>query len=184
MILRDREIRELAEAGMIDPFEPNLVSKGAISWGLSSFGYDARLADEFRVFSNHTGEIIDPKRFKEDCWIECRGSTCIVPPNSLVLGRTVEYFRMPEDVMAICVGKSTYARCGVIVNVTPLEPGWEGEVTLEISNTAPLPVRIHAGEGICQFLFLRGSRPDVTYADRGGKYMHQSGVVPPRIDGT
>jgi dCTP deaminase len=181
----DRWIREQAlRCGMIEPFVEAQVGVGVISWGLSSYGYDARLAREFKVFTNVHGTIVDPVDFCPSGFVEKEGDSCLIPPNSFVLGRTVEYFRIPRDVMAICLGKSTYARCGVIVNVTPLEPGWEGHVTLEFSNTTPLPVRIHALQGVCQFLFFRGEEPcEVSYADRKGKYMKQTGVTLPRLLG-
>jgi dCTP deaminase len=153
-----------------------------ISYGLSSYGYDARIAPEFRIFTNVDNAIVDPKSFNAQSFVEREGEVCIIPPNSFVLGRTIEYFRIPRDILVICLGKSTYARCGMIVNVTPLEPEWEGHVTLEISNTTPLPARVYANEGICQFLFLKGeSPPEVSYADRKGKYMRQTGVTLPRL---
>jgi dCTP deaminase len=153
-----------------------------ISFGVSSYGYDARLADEFKIFTNVDNAMVDPKMFSEQSFVTRRGATCIIPPNSFVLCHTIEYFRIPRDVLVICLGKSTYARCGLIVNVTPLEPEWEGQVTIEISNTTPLPARIYANEGICQFLFLQGSAPpEVSYADRRGKYMGQRGVALPKL---
>ena len=170
------------EHGMIEPFADRQHRDGTISWGLSSFGYDARIADEFKIFTNVDNALVDPKRFDDTSFVTRRGPTCIIPPNSFVLGHTIEYFRIPRDVLVICLGKSTYARCGLIVNVTPLEPEWEGQVTIEISNTTPLPARIYANEGICQFLFLRGeSAPEISYADRKGKYQGQRGVALPRL---
>ena len=167
---------------MIEPFVDAPSPRDAISYGLSSFGYDARVADDFRIFTNVDSAVVDPKDFNPDSFVTRRGASCTIPPNSFALAHTVEYFRIPRDVLVICLGKSTYARCGIIVNVTPLEPEWEGQVTIEISNTTPLPARIHAGEGICQFLFLRGEAPpEVSYADKRGKYMGQTGVSLPRM---
>ena len=182
-IMPDRWIREMALAhGMIEPFVDGQTREGVISYGLSSYGYDARVAPEFRIFTNVDNALVDPKNFSDQSFVERNGDSCVIPPNSFVLARTVEYFRIPRDVLVICLGKSTYARCGMIVNVTPLEPEWEGHVTLEISNTTPLPARVYAHEGICQFLFLRGSEgPEVSYADRKGKYMRQKGVTLPRL---
>jgi dCTP deaminase len=170
------------ETGMIEPFVDRQTRAGVISYGLSSFGYDARLAPEFRIFTNVDNALVDPKNFSDQSFVERTGDTCTIPPNSFALARTVEYFRIPRDVLVICLGKSTYARCGMIVNVTPLEPEWEGHVTLEISNTTPLPARMYANEGICQFLFLKGEGPpEVSYADRAGKYMRQKGVTLPKL---
>jgi dCTP deaminase len=182
-ILADKSIRELAQKHhMIEPFLERQHRDGVISYGLSSYGYDARVAREFLIFTNVDSAIVDPKQFDEKTFVRREVDVCIVPPNSFVLARTVEYFRVPRDVMVICLGKSTYARCGIIVNVTPLEPGWEGHVTLEFSNTTPLPAKIYAGEGACQFLFLRGDVPcEVSYSDRKGKYQGQTGVTPPRL---
>lgn len=182
-ILSDKWIREQAQShGMIEPFVEAQRRDGCISYGLSSFGYDARVADEFKIFTNVNSAIVDPKDFDGESLVDRQTDVCVIPPNSFALARTVEYFRIPEDVLVICLGKSTYARCGIIVNVTPLEPGWEGHVTLEFSNTTPLPARIYANEGACQFLFLQGNeRPEVTYADRAGKYMGQRGVTLPRL---
>jgi dCTP deaminase len=179
----DHWIRRMAsEAAMIAPFVERQQRDGAISYGLSSFGYDARVADQFRVFTNVNSAIVDPKAFSADSFVERQGEVCVIPPNSFALAHTVEYFRIPRDVLVICLGKSTYARCGIIVNVTPLEPEWEGQVTIEISNTTPLPAKIYANEGICQFLFLQGAgSPEVSYADRAGKYMRQRGVALPRL---
>jgi dCTP deaminase len=182
-ILPDRWIREMAlQHGMIEPFVDRQTREGVISFGLSSYGYDARVAPEFRIFTNVDNALVDPKNFSDRSFVERTGDSCVIPPNSFALARTIEYFRIPRDVLVICLGKSTYARCGMIVNVTPLEPEWEGHVTLEISNTTPLPARVYANEGICQFLFLRGEgEPDVSYADRKGKYMKQRGVTLPRL---
>ena len=179
----DRWIRKMAlDHGMIEPFEEKQVREGVISYGLSSYGYDVRVADEFKIFTNINHTIVDPKAFDPRSFVDVRGEQCIIPPNSFALARTVEYFRIPRDVITVCVGKSTYARCGIIVNVTPLEPEWEGIVTLEISNTTPLPARIYAGEGIAQFLFFEGDEPcETSYADKKGKYQAQKGLTLPRI---
>ncbi len=182
-VMPDHWIRRMAQDhAMIEPFVDAQRRDGVISYGLSSYGYDARVADEFRVFTNVDSDIVDPKAFSETAFVTRTGPTCTIPPNSFALAHTVEYFRIPRDVLVICLGKSTYARCGIIVNVTPLEPEWEGQVTIEISNTTPLPARIHAHEGICQFLFLQGSSPpEISYADKAGKYMRQRGVSLPRM---
>tara|TARA_B100001750_G_scaffold31792_1_gene21775 strand:- start:383 stop:937 length:555 start_codon:yes stop_codon:yes gene_type:complete len=182
-VLSDKWIKEMVRTNnMISPFENKQVRGNKISYGLSSFGYDARVSNEFKIFTNVNSEIVDPKNFKLNNFISKKGDECIIPPNSFVLSSTVEYFRIPNDVMVICLGKSTYARCGIIVNVTPLEPSWEGNVTLEFSNTTPLPAKIYANEGAAQFIFLKGNeKPDITYADRKGKYMKQSGVTLPKI---
>ena len=182
-IMPDHWIRRMAtEEGMIEPFVERQQRQGVISYGLSSYGYDARVADEFKIFTNVDNAVVDPKNFSEAGFVSRKGDTCIVPPNSFALAHTTEYFRIPRDILVICLGKSTYARCGLIVNVTPLEPEWEGQVTIEISNTTPLPARIYANEGICQFLFLKGDTPpEVSYADRAGKYMRQRGVALPRL---
>ncbi len=182
-IQSDRWIRQMAEEHrMIEPYAPNQVRDGGISWGVSSFGYDIRVAPEFKVFTNVHNVVVDPKAFDDRSFVDVNAPHCIIPPNSFALARTVEYFRVPRDVLVLCVGKSTYARCGIIVNVTPLEPGWEGFLTLEISNTTPLPAKIYADEGIAQLLFFRGSEePEVTYADRKGKYQNQVGVTLPRL---
>ena len=182
-IMPDSWIKKMAtQKGMIEPFVAEQNKKGVISYGVSSYGYDARVADEFKVFTNVNNALVDPKNFSEESFIERRADSCIIPPNSFVLARTVEYFKIPRDVLVICLGKSTYARCGIIVNVTPLEPEWEGHVTLEFSNTTPLPARIYANEGACQFLFLKGdSTCDVSYLERSGKYMKQRGVTLPKL---
>jgi dCTP deaminase len=182
-ILPDHEIRRLAtEQGMIDPFVETQKRDGIVSYGLSSYGYDARVAEDFKIFTNVDSAVVDPKAFNPSSFVDRKTPVCIIPPNSFALAHTVEYFRIPRDMLVICLGKSTYARCGIIVNVTPLEPEWEGQVTIEISNTTPLPAKIYAGEGICQFLFLRGeSEPEISYADKAGKYMGQRGVALPRM---
>ena len=182
-VLSDKWIKEMVRTNnMISPFENKQVRDNKISYGLSSFGYDARVSNEFKIFTNVNSEIVDPKNFKLNNFISKKGDECIIPPNSFVLSSTVEYFKIPNDVMVICLGKSTYARCGIIVNVTPLEPSWEGNVTLEFSNTTPLPAKIYANEGAAQFIFLKGNeKPEVTYADRNGKYMKQSGVTLPKV---
>ncbi len=182
-ILSDKWIRKMAlEQEMISPFVERQSRDGVISYGLSSYGYDARVQDDFKIFTNVDAAIVDPKNFDSKSFVDRRTDVCIIPPNSFALARTVEYFKIPRDVLVICLGKSTYARCGIIVNVTPLEPEWEGEVTIEISNTTPLPAKIYAHEGICQFLFFQGNEPcEVSYADRAGKYMSQRGVTLPRL---
>ena len=182
-IMSDRWIRERALSdAMIEPFVDGQKREGTISYGLSSYGYDARVSDEFKLFTNVDNAIVDPKDFKANSFVDRKTDVCIIPPNSFALARTVEYFRVPRDVLVICLGKSTYARCGIIVNVTPLEPEWEGHVTLEFSNTTPLPAKIYANEGACQFLFLKGNEPcQTSYADRSGKYMHQQGVTLPKL---
>lgn len=182
-IMQDSWIREQAEQnGMIEPFVDEQQKQGIISYGVSSYGYDARVADEFKIFTNVDSAVVDPKSFSDAGFVTRKGPVCIIPPNSFALARTVEYFRIPRDVLVVCVGKSTYARCGIIVNVTPLEPEWEGHVTLEFSNTTPLPAKIYANEGACQFLFLKGDDIcDVSYADRSGKYQGQRGVTLPLV---
>ncbi len=167
---------------MIDPFEPVQVRDGNISYGLSSYGYDIRVSSEFKVFTNVHNSIVDPKNFDDRSFVDIEGSECIIPPNSFALARTEEHFRIPRNVLVVCVGKSTYARCGLIVNVTPLEPTWEGYLTLEISNTTPLPAKVYGGEGIAQLLFFEGDEePETAYADRQGKYMEQTGVTLPKM---
>ena len=179
----DKWIKQMAkDHKMISPFENQQVRGDKISFGVSSYGYDARVSNEFKIFTNVNSEIVDPKNFKPTNFVTKKSSECIIPPNSFVLASTVEYFKVPKDVLVICLGKSTYARCGIIVNVTPLEPGWEGHVTLEFSNTTPLPAKIYANEGAAQFVFLKGSEvPEITYADRNGKYMGQTGVTLPKV---
>ena len=182
-VLSDKWIKKMVSKNKkISPFKSKQVRRNKISFGLSSYGYDARVSSEFKIFTNVNSEIVDPKNFKSSNFITKKGSACIIPPNSFVLARTVEYFKIPKDVLVVCLGKSTYARCGIIVNVTPLEPGWEGYVTLEFSNTTPLPAKIYANEGVAQFIFLKGNEsPEVTYSDRKGKYMKQKGVTLPKV---
>lgn len=204
MLKNDHWIKEMAEKGMIEPFNKDQVREGVISYGVSSYGYDMRIADEFKIFTplekkphyfrrrgkkarfmqfltgvtNINNTIIDPKSFDIKSLVDFKGDVCIVPPNSFVLGRSVEYFRIPREVLVICLGKSTYARCGIVVNVTPLEPEWEGFVTIEISNTTPLPAKIYANEGIAQLLFIEGSELcETSYADKAGKYQAQKGIT-------
>ena len=178
MLKNDRWIKEMAEKGMIEPFNKEQVREGVISYGISSYGYDMRIADEFKIFTNINNTIVDPKGFDIKSFIDFKGDVCIVPPNSFVLGRSVEYFRIPREVLVICLGKSTYARCGIVINVTPLEPEWEGYVTIEISNTSPLPAKIYANEGIAQLLFVEGSEVcKKSYADKAGKYQAQKGIT-------
>ncbi len=179
----DRWIRRMAlEHGMIEPFCEKQVREGVVSFGLSSYGYDVRIGDEFKIFTNINSTIVDPKAFDPRSFVDVKGEVCIIPPNSFALARTVEYFRIPRNVITICVGKSTYARCGIIVNVTPFEPEWEGIVTLEVSNTTPLPARIYANEGIAQVLFFESDEPcETSYADKGGKYQRQPGLTLPRL---
>lgn len=174
--------KQSLEHDMISPFCDENVGSGVVSYGLSSYGYDIRVADEFKIFTNIGGTVVDPKSFDEKNVVDFKGEICIVPPNSFALARTVEYFKMPRNVLAICLGKSTYARCGIIVNVTPFEPGFEGHITIEISNTTPLPAKIYANEGIAQVLFLEGDEPcEISYADKKGKYQKQTGITLPRI---
>jgi len=183
VIKSDRWIRQMAtEKGMIKPFEERQVRTGVISYGLSSYGYDLRIADEFKIFTNINNTLVDPKAFDPRSFVDLQGPVCIVPPNSFALGRSVEYFKIPRNVLTICVGKSTYARCGIITNVTPFEPEWEGFVTLEISNTTPLPAKIYANEGIAQVLFFESDEAcQTSYADRQGKYQGQQGIVLPTV---
>ena len=170
------------EHGMIEPFEDRQVRQGVVSYGLSSYGYDIRVADDFKVFTNINSTVVDPKNFDARSFVDMKTDVCIIPPNSFALARTVEYFRIPRDVLTVCVGKSTYARCGLIVNVTPFEPEWEGYVTLEISNTTPLPAKVYANEGISQVLFFQSDEPcEVSYADKKGKYQKQQGLTLPRL---
>ena len=184
-IKSDRWIRRMAEKGMIEPFEAGQVrtqdNGKIISYGTSSYGYDVRCASEFKIFTNINSTIVDPKDFDSKNFVDLQQDVCIIPPNSFALARTVEYFRIPRNVLTICLGKSTYARCGIIVNVTPLEPEWEGHVTLEFSNTTPLPARIYANEGVAQMLFLESDEVcETSYKDRGGKYQGQRGVTLPK----
>ena len=179
----DRWIRKMAlEEGMISPFNEKQVREGVISYGVSSYGYDLRVADEFKIFTNVNSTIVDPKHFDERSFVTIQAESCLVPPNSFALARSVEYFKIPRDVLTICVGKSTYARCGIIVNVTPFEPEWEGFVTLEISNTTPLPAKVYSNEGLCQILFFQSDEPcEVSYKDKQGKYQGQKGIVLPKL---
>lgn len=182
-IKSDRWIRRMAlEHGLIEPFEEKQVRRNVISYGLSSYGYDMRVARAFRIFTNVNSAVVDPKNFDDRSFVEFEGDVCIIPPNSFALATSVEYFRIPRNIMTVCVGKSTYARCGIITNVTPFEPEWEGHVTLEISNTTPLPAKIYANEGISQVLFFESDEPcETSYADKQGKYQKQVGVTLPRI---
>jgi len=186
-IKSDKWIRRMAAGQrMIEPFEPNQVKeangKRIVSYGTSSYGYDIRCSEEFKIFTNINSTIVDPKEFDAKSFVDFKGPVCIIPPNSFALARTVEYFRIPRNVLTICLGKSTYARCGIIVNVTPLEPEWEGHVTLEFSNTTPLPARIYANEGVAQVIFIESDEVcETSYRDRGGKYQGQKGVTLPRI---
>ena len=176
--IREKSLNEK----MIEPFCEGLVAEGVVSYGLSSYGYDIRVSDEFKIFTNVNAEVVDPKHFDERNVVDFKGDVCIVPPNSFALARTVEYFRIPRNVLAICLGKSTYARCGIIVNVTPFEPEFEGHITIEISNTTPLPAKIYANEGIAQVLFFEGDEVcEVRYKDKSGKYQAQTGITLPRI---
>jgi dCTP deaminase len=179
----DHWIRKMAlEHKMIEPFVENQVREGVISYGVSSYGYDMRVADEFKVFTNVYGATVDPKNFAPNAFVDFKGPLCVIPPNSFALARSMEYFRIPRSVLTVCLGKSTYARCGLIVNVTPFEPQWEGYVTLEISNTTPLPAKIYANEGIAQVLFFEADEEcEVSYADKKGKYQGQTGVTPPKL---
>ena len=187
MLKNDAWIKERAEKdGMIEPFVDHLVRHNGsqekiVSYGLSSFGYDLRVASEFKIFTNVNNSIVDPKHFREDSFVYRETEECIIPPNSFALARSVEYFRIPRTCLAFCIGKSTYARCGIIVNVTPFEPEWEGYVTLEISNTTPLPAKIYANEGLAQVVFFEGESCTLSYKDRAGKYMHQVGIVGPSV---
>ena len=182
-IKSDKWIKKMAlDHGMIEPFEDRQVRDGVVSYGLSSYGYDIRVADEFKVFTNINSTVVDPKNFDARSFVDVKSDICIIPPNSFALSKTVEYFRVPRDVLTVCVGKSTYARCGLIVNVTPFEPEWEGTVTLEISNTTPLPAKIYANEGIAQVLFFQSDEPcEMSYKDKKGKYQAQTGVTLPKI---
>lgn len=185
-IKSDKWIRQQAAKGMIEPFEAGQVShvdgEKIVSYGTSSYGYDVRCASEFKIFTNISSAIVDPKNFSEESFVDVNSDVCIIPPNSFALARTVEYFKVPRDTLVICLGKSTYARCGIIVNVTPLEPEWEGHVTLEFSNTTPLPAKIYANEGVAQMLFIQSDEEcETSYKDRGGKYQGQTGVTLPRL---
>ncbi len=179
----DHWIRKMAlDKGMIEPYADNKVRKGTISYGVSSYGYDIRVADEFKIFTNVYSAVVDPKNFDPRSMVDYKGEVCVIPPNSFALARTIEYFRIPRGVLTVCLGKSTYARCGIIVNVTPFEPEWEGYVTLEISNTTPLPARIYANEGIAQVLFFEADEEcETSYADKKGKYQGQQSIVLPKL---
>jgi dCTP deaminase len=182
-IKSDRWITKMArEHGMIEPFSERQVREGVVSYGVSSYGYDVRIADDFKIFTNINSTVIDPKNFDSRSFVDFVGDVCVIPPNSFALARTVEYFRIPRDTLVVCLGKSTYARCGIIVNVTPLEPEWEGIVTLEVSNTTPLPAKIYANEGIAQMLFFQSDEPcEVSYDDKKGKYQKQGGLTLPKM---
>ena len=182
-IKSDRWIRGMAlEHGMISPFHDRQIRDGVISYGVSSYGYDLRVADEFKIFTNVNSAIVDPKKFDERSFITVQAESVLIPPNSFALARSVEYFKIPRDVLTLCVGKSTYARCGIIVNVTPFEPEWEGFVTLEISNTTPLPAKVYSNEGLCQILFFQSDEAcEVSYKDKAGKYQKQTGIVLPKL---
>lgn len=181
MIKNDKWIEKMAKGGMISPFENSQIRDSVISYGVSSFGYDLRISNEFKIFTNINNTVVDPKKFDTKSFIDLVSDVCIIPPNSFALGRSVEYFKIPRNVITICLGKSTYARCGIVVNVTPFEPEWEGYVTLEISNTTPLPAKIYANEGIAQVLFFEGDEPAVSYKDKKGKYQSQVGITLPRL---
>jgi dCTP deaminase len=182
-IKSDKWIRRMAtQYDMINPFAEKQVRKGVISYGVSSYGYDLRVADEFKIFTNVNSTVVDPKNFDERSFVTVNAESILIPPNSFALARSVEYFKIPRDVLTICVGKSTYARCGIIVNVTPFEPEWEGFVTLEISNTTPLPAKVYANEGLCQILFFQSDEPcETSYKDKAGKYQAQKGIVLPKL---
>lgn len=182
-LLVDWEIRSYAKKfRMIEPFEESLKRDGVISYGLSSMGYDIRVTDEFKIFTNVHTAVVDPKEFSQNSFVDFQGPVCVIPPNSFALARSVEYFRLPRSIIGLCLGKSSYARCGIVVNITPLEPEWEGHLTIEISNTTPLPARIYSHEGIAQVLFFEaGSLPEVSYADRKGKYQSQQGITLPKV---
>jgi dCTP deaminase len=182
MVKNDRWIREMAQKGMISPFAENQVREGVVSFGVSSYGYDVRINDEFKIFTNVNSTIIDPKKFDSDSLVDFKGEVCIIPPNSFVLATSLEYFKIPRDIIVICLGKSTYARCGLVVNVTPLEPEWEGHITMEISNTTPLPARIYANEGIAQLIFMGAAEVcEQSYSDKKGKYQAQKGITLSKI---
>ena len=183
-IKSDKWIKKMSfENDMIKPFEEKQVDKSLISYGLSSYGYDIRVSDEYKIFTNVNNSVVDPKNFDSKSFVDFKGDVCIVPPNSFALARSIEYFKIPRNVLTICLGKSTYARCGIIVNVTPFEPEWEGYVTLEISNTTPLPAKIYSNEGLCQVLFFESDEEcQNSYKDKSGKYQGQTGITIPRID--
>lgn len=182
MVKNDKWIREMAIKGMIRPFHGKNMKRGVISYGVSSYGYDMRIADEFKIFTPAGHLVVDPKQFDPKCLVDFKGKLCVIPPYSFCLGRSVEYFRIPRDVLVLCLGKSTYARCGIIVNVTPLEPEWEGHVTISIANTGPLPAFIYAGEGIAQLIFLQASDVcEISYADKKGKYQAQKQITTAKV---
>lgn len=182
MVRNDRWIKERARQGMIEPFSDSQVREGVISYGVSSYGYDMRVGDEFKIFTNINSTLVDPKHFDPLSFVNHKGDVCIIPPNSFALASSIEYFRIPREVLVICLGKSTYARCGIVVNVTPLEPEWEGHVTIEVSNTTPLPAKIYANEGIAQLIFLQSTEVcEVSYRDKAGKYQAQKGITLPRL---
>lgn len=182
MVKNDRWIKDMAKNGMITPFVENQVKSGVISYGVSSYGYDMRISDEFKIFTNVNTAVVDPKKFEACIFSDFKGNVCTIPPNSFALATSIEYFRIPRETIVICLGKSTYARCGIVVNVTPLEPEWEGHVTIEISNTSPLPAKIYANEGIAQLIFLGADELCMTsYADKSGKYQAQKGITLPKI---
>jgi dCTP deaminase len=182
-VKNDKWIRKMVkEYKMIEPFCESLIQKGVISYGISSYGYDIRVADEFKIFTNVYSTVVDPKNFDPRSFVDFKGDVCVIPPNSFALGRSVEYFRIPRNVLGICIGKSTYARCGIVINITPLEPEWEGHITIEISNTTPLPAKIYANEGIAQVIFIESDDIcEISYKDRKGKYQEQRGITLPRI---
>jgi len=181
MILNDKEILALCQKGMIKPFIAKQQRKGRISYGLSSFGYDIRVGNEFKIFTNLNNVVVDPKNFSSKSFIDVKGDYCIIPPNSFALAKSFEYFNIPDDVFGIAMGKSTYARCGIVTNVTPLEPGWQGYLTIEISNTTPLPAKIYSNEGIIQIIFFKGKRPKISYKDKKGKYQGQLEITLPKV---
>lgn len=182
MVKNDRWIKDMAKKGMITPFAENQVKGGVISYGVGSYGYDMRISDEFKIFTDINTSIVDPKKFDSSSFVDFKGDICIIPPNSFALATSLEYFKIPRETIAICLGKSTYARCGIVINVTPLEPEWEGHVTIEISNTTPLPAKIYANEGIAQIIFLGADELCmISYADKTGKYQAQKGITLPKI---
>lgn len=183
MVKNDRWIKDMAKKGMIAPFAENQVKGGVISYGVGSYGYDMRISDEFKIFTDTNTSIVDPKKFDSRSFVDFKGDVCIIPPNSFALATSLEYFKIPRETIVICMGKSTYARCGIVINVTPLEPEWEGYVTIEISNTTPLPAKIYANEGIAQIIFLGADELcTISYADKTGKYQAQKGITLPKID--
>lgn len=182
MVKNDRWIKDMAKKGMITPFTENQVKGGVISYGVGSYGYDMRISDEFKIFTDINTSIVDPKKFDSSSFVDFKGDICIIPPNSFALATSLEYFKIPRETIVICMGKSTYARCGIVINVTPLEPEWEGHVTIEISNTTPLPAKIYANEGIAQIIFLGADELcTISYADKTGKYQAQKGITLPKI---